>query len=186
MGFLNAMKRPLQPVTRSFSAWRYLRRLRERPELGLDVLFDAAYYRSFYRGRLPPLMHFIIAGAYQGANPHPLFDSAFYLGKYPDLAASGVNPLLHYLLHGAAEGRKPHPLFQPSYYLEQISPASTPAQPLLHFLAAENPANPHPLFDCRAYRDAYPEAASKNPLVDFVKRGGTAATEGGQLGLEDA
>jgi glycosyltransferase involved in cell wall biosynthesis len=35
------------------------------------------------------------------------FDPAFYLRRYPDLAAAGVDPLEHYVNHGRAEGRLP-------------------------------------------------------------------------------
>ncbi|HXP86907.1 MAG TPA: hypothetical protein VN841_19415 [Bryobacteraceae bacterium] len=189
-------------VKRWIGARPYLRQLRARPELGLATLFDPAYYRTschttcyhiWSRGLLSPLTHFIVAGAFEGANPHPLFDSAFYLRRNPEVAASGVNPLFHYLLHGAAEGRKPHPMFQPDYYAAQLvaklgsTPAEPgaqpPAHPLLHFLAARDAGtNPHPLFDCRAYLRAHPETDGVNPLVDFVLRGPSQVEEGSQSG----
>ena len=155
-----------QAVRRWFGARPYLRELRARPELGLSTLFDPAYYRQSYKGPLPPLLHYIVAGAFEGMNPHPWFDTEFYLRKYPDLEEPEVNPLFHYLLHGAAEGRKPHPFFQPDYYAAQL--AEAPAQPLLHFLAnASGHANPHPLFDRHANvsapRPAHaPKATSPN------------------------
>jgi hypothetical protein len=184
MGHFKAVRLPFK---RWIAAQPYLRRLRAGPESGLDALFDAAYYRAKYRGPLPARTHFVIAGAFEGASPHPLFDTAFYLRKYPDVAASGVNPLFHYLLHGAEEGRKPHPLFQPDYYAAQLGPEpSGPSHPLLllHFLAAhEGGANPHPLFDCRAYQLAHPGARGVNPLVDFVLRGPSPVAEGAQFGL---
>lgn len=175
----------LTALKRCMNARPFLRRLHDRPQTGLGILFDAAYYGRAYRGPLPPLAHFIAVGAFEGANPHPLFDPAFYLRKYPDVAASGVNPLFHYLLHGAAEGRKPHPLFQPDYYVAQRPEAA--GAPLLHFLAAGEAqrGNPHPLFDCRCYLrgrlGAHPHA-SLNPLVDFVMRGPSAVVEGCQYG----
>jgi hypothetical protein len=156
MTVFKAVKRQVKRWT---GARPYLRQLRARPELGFGVLFDAVYYRSRYHGPLPPLLHFVVAGAFEGANPHPWFDCAFYLRKYPEVAASGVNPLFHYLLHGAREGRKPHPLFQPEYYAAQLSPTpgaepptQPPFQPLLHFLAGNGAAHgggaqPHPLHD---------------------------------------
>jgi hypothetical protein len=159
VGFFTAVKR--------WSGARpYLRELRARRELGFPILFDAAYYRTKYRGPLPPLLHFIVAGAFEGRDPHPLFDTAFYLRKYADVADSGVNPLFHYLLHGAAEGRKPHPLFEPAYYTAQCPAAAS--QPLLHFLrtGGESCAQPHPLFDRRAYLP------------------GSAVTEGTQFGQD--
>jgi GT2 family glycosyltransferase/tetratricopeptide (TPR) repeat protein len=73
-------------------------------------LFDEAYYRNRNRDLAPeidPVAHFVQWGAAEGRRPHPCFDPAYYLLKYPDVARSGVNPLLHYLLQGLKEGRSP-------------------------------------------------------------------------------
>src|SRR5581483_11348373 len=58
-----------------------------------------------------PLTHYLEIGASEGRDPNPLFSTAWYLSRYPDVAASGINPLVHYLRHGAAEGRQPAPRF---------------------------------------------------------------------------
>jgi hypothetical protein len=109
-----------------------------------------------------------------------LFDRDFYLRKYPDVAAAGVNPFRHYLEHGAEEGRKPHPLFDHDFYLLCCPEAREAAQPsILHFLKQTVPrGNPHPLFDCESYLRAHPEAARQriNPLVHYA-RNATAETE---------
>jgi hypothetical protein len=101
-----------------------------------------------------------------------LFDRDFYLQKYPDVAAAGVNPLRHYLEHGAEEGRKPHPLFDHDFYLLCCPEARDAAEPsILHFLKQAVPrGNPHPLFDCESYLRAHPEVAKRriNPLVHYV------------------
>jgi GT2 family glycosyltransferase len=60
--------------------------------------------------RMPPVLHFLLFGAFEGRKPSPLFDPDFYLHANADVARAEVNPLLHYLKWGAAEGRKPHPL----------------------------------------------------------------------------
>src|ERR1700730_11988040 len=120
-----------------------------------------------------------------------VFDAAFYLRKYPDVAAAKAHPWLHYLKHGAAEGRKPHPLFQPDYYLSRCPEARSPGtDPLSHFLEAQsgNWASPHPLFDCESYFAANPEVAAQgiNPLVHYLRsgRGESSSTEGGYFGAE--
>ena len=46
-----------------------------------------------------------------------LFDEAFYLRTYPDVARAAIPPLVHYVVIGAREGRRPHPLFDGKYYL---------------------------------------------------------------------
>lgn len=90
-----------------------------------------------------------------------VFDGAFYLEKYPDVRAAGLDPLRHYIEHGAAEGRKPHRLFDPDFYLRQQPEArAAGVDPLVDFLeGGASVANPHPLFDC---------AGDAQRLVDYV------------------
>ncbi len=120
----------------------------------------------------------------------PVFDAAFYLGKYPDVAAAGLDPLLHYLKNGANEGRQPLPLFLPAHYLRNCpAPPESGANPLLHFLAGKGAAcpNPHPLFDCAAYVRAHPDAAECNPLEHYLgsAAGANPPLEGSQFGRCD-
>ena len=53
------------------------------------------------------------------ADPHPLFDTAYYLTQCPDVAEQGINPLLHFLQTGWLEGQSPHLLFDAPYYLDR-------------------------------------------------------------------
>lgn len=62
----------------------------------------------------------------------PLFDAAWYLDSYPDVAATGADPALHYLTHGAAEGRDPGPLFSTSGW--RLQGHSGRGNPLLQHL----------------------------------------------------
>lgn len=65
-----------------------------------------------------------------------LFDPAWYLAKYQDVAANGMDPAVHYLLYGGVEGRDPGPEFSSSKYLEaNPDVASSGLNPLLHFIA---------------------------------------------------
>ncbi len=92
-------------------------------------LFDPDCYQS------GTLSHFLVKGAFEGRQPHPLFDPAFYLRKYPDVAAAGVNPFCHYLKHGYKELRQPHPLFDPAFYLSRNPDVRLAGlDPLLHYL----------------------------------------------------
>ncbi|WP_162998098.1 sulfotransferase family protein [Brevundimonas lutea] len=50
-----------------------------------------------------------------------LFDSDWYLSRYPDVAASGVDPIRHYLAVGAALGHDPGPLFETDLYVRQMA-----------------------------------------------------------------
>lgn len=64
-----------------------------------------------------------------------LFDAAFYLERYPDVAAAGVDPATHYLKWGAGEGRRPHPWVDGVWYLRH-NPDVVKADlnPLVHFV----------------------------------------------------
>ncbi len=123
-----------------------------------------------------PLLHYILHGAQEGRDPHPLFRTAYYLSRYPDVADSGVDPLLHYVLYGAAEGRDPHPLFQAGYYLSRYPDvAEAGLNPLLHYIlhGADEGRDPHPLFQTTYYLQHNPEAASAgmNPLAHYAVQG---------------
>ncbi|HMI20279.1 MAG TPA: sulfotransferase family protein [Sphingomonas sp.] len=50
-----------------------------------------------------------------------LFDAEYYLARYPDVAASGLDPVDHYLRIGAAKGYDPSPLFDTGYYARQMA-----------------------------------------------------------------
>ena len=68
----------------------------------------------------------------------PLFDAAWYLEQYPDLAGSRWarrHPELHYLRFGAREGRHPGPEFDSQRYLDDNPDvAELGANPLWHYL----------------------------------------------------
>ena len=62
-----------------------------------------------------------------------LFDAAYHLSKYPDLA--GVDLLGHYLEHGWQEGRSPGPGFDGRWYLSRNPDVARSGEnPLLHYL----------------------------------------------------
>ncbi len=95
-----------------------------------------------------------------------LFDPAFYLERYPDVAAARVHPLAHYLLNGAAEGRKPNAWFDPDYYLARSPQARRRVDldgrdPFVDFLehGAQEKSSTHPLYD-----GAHPGAPRRGQL----------------------
>ena len=105
-----------------------------------------------------------------------LFDPAFYLAQYPDVAAAGIDPALHYVTGGAAERRMPHPLFDTGFYLSTNPDVlRSGSNPLHHFLlsGAQEGRSPHPLFDNAYYLKTNPDVAASgmNPLVHFVRHG---------------
>ncbi|MBT6347754.1 MAG: hypothetical protein HOJ50_01205, partial [Proteobacteria bacterium] len=64
-------------------------------------------------------MHFLTTDVETRADPHPLFDTAYYLTQCPDVAEQGINPLVHFLTTDVETRADPHPLFDTAYYLTQ-------------------------------------------------------------------
>ena len=86
---------------------------------GAPALFDTAFYLAqpdLDLQQLTPLGHYVLVGAGEGRNPHPVFNTAWYLSRNPDVVASGTNPLLHFVTTGGPEGRQPHPAVPGSWY----------------------------------------------------------------------
>jgi len=106
----------------------------------------------------------------------PLFDAAWYLKHYPDVAEAGIDPLQHFLARGVAEGRQPSPLFDTTWYrLQYADVAASGINPLLHFLCqgAVEGRRPHPLFDweCLAQQGLGGSDAGVHPLASLIEPG---------------
>jgi glycosyltransferase involved in cell wall biosynthesis len=98
--------------------WRHVLLPLDAPA-GVPPLFDTAFYLQqpgIDLQRLAPLAHYVLVGAGEGRNPHPLFNTAWYLSHNPDVVASGTNPLLHFANRGGPEGRSPHPAVRADWY----------------------------------------------------------------------
>ena len=64
-----------------------------------------------------------------------LFDAAWYVETYSDVADSGIEPLRHFLTHGTADRRSPGPRFDTNWYLAAYPDiAAAGINPLLHYL----------------------------------------------------
>jgi hypothetical protein len=64
-----------------------------------------------------------------------LFDEAWYLNRYPDVAESKEDVVQHYLNFGGAEGRDPSPDFSTEeYVLAYPDVAASSINPLVHYL----------------------------------------------------
>jgi len=127
-----------------------------------------------YRWKLPEYVRLARARAVIAASG--LFDAAYYLKRYPDVARAGFDPIVHYIIAGSKEGRDPHPLFRTSFYLkENRDCVEKGLNPLLHFIqeGAKRRLKPHPLFDTAYYLAKYPEvvASGLNPLRHYLLYG---------------
>jgi hypothetical protein len=143
-------------------------------------LFDRNYYLSqnpdVAKSGVNPLQHYLIRGAKEGRDPHPLFNGGYYLSQNPDVARKGTNPLVHYLQRGAKQGRDPHPLFSTRYYLSQNPDvAKSGVNAFKHYLirGATEGRDPHPLFNGGYYLSQNPDVARDrvNPLVHYLECG---------------
>lgn len=131
-----ALRRPLGAL----SSLREARRRRQEANL---VLTSGLFDPEFYLAENPdvrscgfdPLDHFLMHGAAEGRDPHPLFSIRFYRDNNPDVARSGVNPLVHFLQHGWRERRSPHPSFDVGAYLDRHPGVeASGSNPVLHYL----------------------------------------------------
>jgi GT2 family glycosyltransferase/glycosyltransferase involved in cell wall biosynthesis len=139
------------------------------------LLFSHVYYRETCTAarltRLPRPLHFIFFGRGSGASPHPLFDPAFYLHAYRDVAERGHDAFAHFLRYGLREDRSPHPLFVPEFYASCFK-APLPGSALESFLGAVAAPGiqPHPLFDPHYYVSHYTDVrdSGENALVHYL------------------
>lgn len=127
----------------------------------------------------------MLAYALRGADPKAaapgVFDQAWYLAAYPDVARRRMPPLVHYLIAGGREGRAPALLFHDESYRREnaLELAQTSLTALEHYVrsGAVHGRNPHPLFDIAHYLAQGPDLApGEDPTAHYLR-------EGGRLGL---
>jgi glycosyltransferase involved in cell wall biosynthesis len=64
-----------------------------------------------------------------------LFDRAFYLSQYSDVAEQGFDPLLHFIIFGGSEGRNPNAEFDTTFYRYNYPDVrASEENPLAHYL----------------------------------------------------
>lgn len=105
-----------------------------------------------------------------------LFDSNWYLRKYPDVAQSGIDPLHHYLTRGGQQGRDPHLLFDTNWYLSQTPELKRiSVTPLEHYIlhGAKEGRSPHPQWDAQFYVKNNPTCVADDttPLEHYLTVG---------------
>ncbi|HWE49823.1 MAG TPA: hypothetical protein VG273_08545 [Bryobacteraceae bacterium] len=134
-------------------------------------LFDSGHYCARQGSLLFPKLHYLVFGAFKGANPHPLFDSEFYRRNCPE----ALNPLAHYIEKGARRNAQPHPLFDGAFYLAQNEDVRIAGlNPLAHYIehGSREGRKPHPWFQPDYYLAQCPEVCKDNgnPLVHFASQ----------------
>ncbi len=72
----------------------------------------------------------------------PLFDAAWYLRQYADVARAGIHPAAHYLRSGAQENRNPGPGFSTREYIAgHPELEESGMNPLVHHLREQSGRN---------------------------------------------
>ncbi len=165
-------------------------RLKGRRSVRRCAAFDPKWVESqLESGEAVSFSDFIQNENLYRVDPHPLFSSAYYLERNPDVLQSGMSPLQHYLDHGWREGRDPHPYFANDWYLLQ-NPDVVQAglNPLCHYLEHgwKEGRRPNPVFDPVEYLNRHPDVkkAGIDPLTHFVMHGLEEGRDIPFLGLE--
>lgn len=163
---LGARKRPLRRLSRRL--------------LDLAPLVSGGIYTGPLRpqGRITArqLRALLHTGFRRSADITPLFDPRWYVQRYPDIRAAGINPALHYVSNGHLEQRDPSALFAGAWYAQRNPGlAESGLNPILHYklLGAVTGLDPHPVFDTRWYVERYGAAipAHLSALEHFLLDG---------------
>lgn len=135
-------------------------------------LFDVEYYLRHAPGpgrhRLCPFLRYLMGSWREGRDPHPFFDTRFFLERHGHLRVWGEPPLALYLRR-----RRDAPHVSPRLDMTALDPAlaeelaRTGITPLAWYL--EHPADPRfqpfPLFDADYYAKTNPTAARNSPVL---------------------
>ncbi len=99
-----------------------------------------------------------------------LFDPAFYLMKYPDVARAGVDPLQHFCTCGWREGRWPNLYFDPAWYVAPNRRTTIADNPLVHYIRGGEAAGCRPVaaFDPAWFRRVAAVAPGASPLATLL------------------
>ena len=100
-----------------------------------------------------------------------LFDGAFYLRAYPDVAAHGIDPATHFIGQGWREGRRPSLYFDPVWYRAANSDvARAGVNPVLHYISAGEAEGraPSEYFDLAWYAAQHTADGERTLLAHFM------------------
>jgi glycosyltransferase involved in cell wall biosynthesis len=145
----------------------------------VEDLFLPEYYaeqvgRNF-RSFDEAISHYGEAGQHEGADPHPLFDTSWYLARYPEVKSSGLDPLSHFVACSPSEMQDPNPYFDTEYYYSQVPRLLEAKKNALRQYAdpETRSAHPNPLFRDGFYRNNSRNArtAAPTPLEHYLRYG---------------
>ncbi|TXN24564.1 hypothetical protein [Methylobacterium sp. WL9] len=133
--------------------------------------------KRFVRGtwyRIRRFRRSIRSNAVTVARLAEIFDAAWYLEHYPDVAAAGVDPWRHFRDHGIDEGRRPNRFIDPDWYARFYKDVGSQSA-LLHYarIGRRERRDPGPEFGVGAYLAANPDVAADGiePLHHYIRHG---------------
>lgn len=108
------------------------------------------------------------------ADLRAIFDAAWYVREYPDLATFRGDLFGHFLRHGIGENRRPNRFFDPVWY-ERHHSSEAGRPPLVHYAVKGRAArlDPGPNFSVTAYHDRHRDVARAgiDALEHYLKFG---------------
>jgi len=138
----------------------------------LDELYYFSRYPDLDPNEVDAAQHYFYFGAKEGRNPHPLFDTEYYISQEPSLSSGAENPLLHYVEKGHSV-HNPNRFFNTRHYLKYSIAAG--ANPLIDYMkvGARQGINPSPFFHTKHYLKSNPDVQQSgiNPLVHYLLTG---------------
>ena len=141
---------------------------REAEEVAAHLRLSPAFDAEFYARRLPagmdPALHYAVVGEPMGWRASPLFDSAYYRERYPEVASAGFSPLLHYERHGRQEGRRAVSVVDRL----EFSPLPHSEKPVVLLILHEASRTGTPMLGWNLAR----ELATRATVVSLMMRGG--------------
>jgi glycosyltransferase involved in cell wall biosynthesis len=120
------------------------------------------------------LAHYAKVGQHEGHDPHPLFDTRWYLAQNPEIDSTSSHPLLHFLERAPETYPDPNPYFDTEYYYSQIPRVREAGiNALAHYLdPGARAAHPNPLFREAFYRDNSRNGlGALTPLEHYLRHG---------------
>lgn len=119
-----ASKQPAIFITPFYKEWEAYFVSFKDAMIGI-VVKSGFFNLSHYQSQLPDVKftsaeeavgHYHTIGWRIGLNPHPLFNTKFYLKNNTDVAECGVDPLFHFVFSGMLENRITSPDFDTNFY----------------------------------------------------------------------
>jgi len=177
--FFNYTLPSIIPICRTYLKLR----CKKNKPLIFTSLFDFDWYAkqlknsdNVNKSRYYYYHHYNKKGYLKNLNPHPLFDTEYYINKYPDVLKSGLSPIEHFEKVGGPALYNPHPGFNSKEYKSlYLSEKDITTIPLIHFCTKgwKLGYNPNSKFNTSAYLKLNPDVknANINPFVHYIVYG---------------